>query len=364
MRRCQRLVGHVVAPAGAEPTVDATVAGLAALPELSRRALEAADCLSVSWPQVASFADALTLQAIEALSPPPPTADDLAQPPDERAALVLAQMAVNFSYFPEGGEPRWWVLGGDGSAVGQDDEAHAMTESLLRVWRAELGEGSGFASGEFLAGLSDAACGEVFAAAPGAGSLPMLPQRAAALRELGTALAAAGGVRAFVAQAGGSAPRFCGLLATACPCFDDSRDGDALGVAEPLRFLKRAQLCAASLNGAGMEGFTFTDIEALTVFSDYRLPQLFRLRGMLHLSPSLAAAVDGGAALPEGGDEELAVRAATIAIGDEIVSRCSERLDGLTAARLDYFLWRSAVEAESAGELAEIAFHRTRTTDY
>ena len=113
-----------------------------------------------------------------------------------------------------------------------------------------------------------------------------------------------------------------------------------------------------------MDAFTFADIEALSVFSDYRLPQLFRLRGMLHLSPSLATAIDRGAALPEGGEQELALRAATIAIGDEIVSRCSERLDGLTAARLDYFLWRSAVEAESAGELAEIAFHSTRATDY
>ena len=40
-------------------------------------------------------------------------------------------------------------------------------------------------------------------------------------------------------------------------------------------------------------------------------------------------------------------------------------LPGLTAARLDYFLWRKAVEAAVVENLDdEHPFHRTRTTSY
>lgn len=209
-----------------------------------------------------------------ALAPPPPLASELAQPSEERAALLLAQMAVNFCYFPNPGEKRWWVVDSRGEVVGEDDEANAMTASLRDVWLVQCGspEGAGFASGHYLSELTDANAADIFKPAPGAGPLPMLAERAAALRELGAALVAAGGAAAFVAAAGGSALRFCGLLAEHCPGFDDRRDAsDApYGVPAPLCFLKRAQLCAAALNGAGMEGYTFNDVGQLTVFSDYR----------------------------------------------------------------------------------------------
>jgi hypothetical protein len=58
---------------------------------------------------------------------------------------------------------------------------------------------------------------------------------------------------------------------------------------------------------------------------------------------------------------------ATVYIADAIVSRASSSAGGaagLTAARLDYYLWRSAVVAEEAGQLADFPFHRTRTCSY
>eukprot|EP01043_Picozoa_sp_COSAG02_P081850 COSAG02_NODE_20212_length_842_cov_1.667564_1_plen_209_part_00 len=208
------------------------------------------------------------------MAPPPPLALELAQPPEERAALLLAQMAVNFCYFPNPGEKRWWVIDSQGKAVGEDDEANAMTACLRDAWLAQraVREGSGFASGKYLSELTDADAADVFKPAPGAGDLPMLAERASALRELGAALMEVGGAAAFVAAAGGSALRFCGLLAEHCPGFDDRRDASnaPYGVPAPLCFLKRAQLCAAALNGAGMEGYTFDDVNQLTVFSDYR----------------------------------------------------------------------------------------------
>jgi hypothetical protein len=36
----------------------------------------------------------------------------------------------------------------------------------------------------------------------------------------------------------------------------------------------------------------------------------------------------------------------------------------ITAAQLDYYLWKTAVHMDGTGELANFPFHRTRTTDY
>ena len=138
----------------------------------------------------------------------------------------------------------------------------------------------------------------------------MLRERAAALRELGEALRLAGGAVALVGQAGGDAASFAGVLASSCPCFDDQRRppaapapsssganagagagvgactgagadanagtgaGAATATGPVLRFLKRAQLCASALAGSTLPGCELGGLDRLTVFSDYRLPQV------------------------------------------------------------------------------------------
>jgi hypothetical protein len=273
MRRCERVAGQVQGADAAATTAASSAAAILALPQLSADVVAAAEHLQVDTASLEAFADALTAEAIDALSPPSPLGSELTQRPDERATLLLAQMAVNFCYFPHPGDRRWWIVDSRGEVVGEDDEANAMSASLRDAWLAQCAsQGGGFASGRYLSELTDADVAAVFNPAPEAGSLPMLAERASALRELGAALAAAGGAAAFVAAACGSALRFCGLLAEHCPGFDDRRDAtDApYRVLAPLCFLKRAQLCAAALNGAGMEGYTFDDVDQLTVFSDYR----------------------------------------------------------------------------------------------
>jgi hypothetical protein len=157
--------------------------------------------VSIDTAAVTRFAQALSIDMLNSLVPPPPSAAEHAAPAEERVALVMAQMAVNFCYFPAQGDERWWVLSPEtGEPVGCDDEAHAMTAALLAAWTAQCATGGGFASGVFLSGLSDGAAAELFAPAPGAGVLPMLVERAAALRELGSALVTAGGLAKFMGQ--------------------------------------------------------------------------------------------------------------------------------------------------------------------
>lgn len=340
---------------------------IAALPALSRAVAAAATHATIDLAAVERFADGLTKEAIASVVPPAPSAAEESAPPAERVALVMAQMAVNFCYFPEAGAQRWWVLSSEtGEPVGRDDEANAMTAALREAWsKAQQSSAGGFASGEYLASMSDDVAAEVFKAAPGAGVLPMLAQRALALRELGAALQSAGGVAKLFATANGDAATLCEVLTTHCPTFDDRRENPVAGAA-PLRFLKRAQLCASALAACSFEGFALEGVEKLTVFSDYRLPQLFQLHGMMVLSPALAAKVRGGEELLKHSIEEVEIRAATIAIADAVLARANSRDGelGLSAAKFDYWCWRTAVAAEDEGLLAAFPFHRTRTTDY
>ena len=110
----------------------------------------------------------------------------------------------------------------------------------------------------------------------------------------------------------------------------------------------------------------FADMAELTVFADYRVPQLFRAPdvGILRLAPRLAAEIDGGAPIARDSDDEVMIRAATVwaaaILGDAL--RARDGAAGVTQAQLDYFLWKRAVQRDAAGELP--AFHRTRCTAY
>src|SRR5207245_9035846 len=77
-----------------------------------------------------------------------------------------------------------------------------------------------------------------------------------------------------VEQAQGSAVRLALLLAQNFPSFYDV----ASYRNQEVRFFKRAQICVADLYGSfcGKEWGAFADIDQLTIFADYKLPQILR----------------------------------------------------------------------------------------
>jgi hypothetical protein len=183
--------------------------------------------------------------------------------PECRVAETLAMNAINYCYFPDAGDARWWTVI-DGTEVGRDDEAHGVVACLTRATSQGLDLGDAAA----LKALTAQHLSAIFAPAPGAGKLPMLAERAKCLNELGAAYEALGGVQGLLAKAGNSAVRLVQLLSGHCPGYHDAR---AAAGGEVVQFQKRAQLACAMLHAEG--AVTFTDTERLTVFADYRLAQ-------------------------------------------------------------------------------------------
>jgi hypothetical protein len=177
------------------------------------------------------------------------------------------------------------------------------------------------------------------------GDLPMLEERAEALRQLGT--------HGFDGLVRDTAVETARTVAARLPSFADFAEYDGLRV--PL--LKRAQILACDLHGAGVA--SFPDLAALTCFADYKLPQVLRHHGAFEYSAGLARRVDGWEELRPGEPAEVEIRASTVVAVERLRDALAERGRELIDVHVDWILWDL-----SQGLYPVRPYHRTRTTFY
>lgn len=108
--------------------------------------------------------------------------------------------------------------------------------------------------------------------------------------------------------ANGSAAELVNILARDFSCFRDEHDYE--GRKKPVRFLKRAQILVADLWACfEAEAYgSFYDIDKITIFADYRIPQILITMGALYCSPSVAAAIRDKRILKSGDRWEMQLR--------------------------------------------------------
>ena len=184
------------------------------------------------------------------------------------------------------------------------------------------------------------------------GAFPIPERRLAALHELARLAEreADGSLAGLVTP---SAPELAEFLSRNLESF---RDVSIYGDFE-VPLLKRAQIAAADLWGSGALGFE--DVDQLTCFADYKLPQALRHLGALEYSPHLARRVDDWVELDPGSPEEVEIRAATVVAVEELRDRLAARGRHLTAVEVDWLLWDY-----SQGLFPVRPYHRTRTVFY
>jgi hypothetical protein len=183
------------------------------------------------------------------------------------------------------------------------------------------------------------------------GELPLMDRRVAALHELAR-LAGREANDDLAALVPPSAPELAGFLSRNLASF---RDVSVYGEME-VPFLKRAQIAAADLWGAGV--IDFPDVDQLTCFADYKLPQALRHLGALEYSEHLAHRVDDWVELEPGGPEEVEIRAATVVAVEELRDRLAPGRH-LLAVEVDWMLWSYA-----QGLFPVRPHHRVRTVFY
>jgi hypothetical protein len=265
--------------------------------------------------------------------------------PAATALSILALDAMNFCFW---GEPRWRIVY-EGETL---DGYWALVAALKRA----VLSGALPLAAAALATLTDAHLAAILA---GEGTIPLLAERAANLREVGAGLRArwGGDVGRFIQAAGGGAPRLARLIAAEFPSFDDV----TRYAGREVRLYKRAQIAVADLWGAlGGRGLgAFDDLGALTAFADYKVPQVLRRLGVLIYDDHLTDLVDSRTELAAGSPEEVEIRAATI-WGVEALRRATAALGGPTrAVEIDWRLWEAGQRARD-----DRPYHRTRTIYY
>ncbi|KAK0343130.1 hypothetical protein LTR91_021964 [Friedmanniomyces endolithicus] len=171
----------------------------------------------------------------------------------------------------------------------------------------------------------------------------------------------------LIEQANHSAGKLVNLLAQHFACFGDETRFDGRKV----RFLKRAQIFVADLwaafNGTGYGAFD--DIECLTMFADYRVPQMLHTLGVLSYSPPLLYRLRDQNEIPSGHSWEVQLRGCSIwaveLIRREIVRQHPEAEGVVKAVLIDFFLYDLAKERErGVGGGLEVPHHRTRSIWY
>ena len=127
-------------------------------------------------------------------------------------------------------------------------------------------------------------------------------------------------------------------------------------------FYKRAQIFAADLNGAfhGRDWGRFEDMDKLTAFADYKLPQVLRHLGVLQYDNNLAERVDSNTLIDAGSAEEVEIRANTIWAVELIRQALGRKEKTLTASQIDWMLWNLGQDNTYRAK----PYHRTLTVFY
>ena len=106
-------------------------------------------------------------------------------------------------------------------------------------------------------------------------------------------------------------------------------------------FLKRAQILVADIFGAfdGKGIGYFKDIDFLTAFSDYKLPQILHHFGILNYSERLKKKIEKKVLINHNSKEEIEIRASTI----WAIEYLKESLDKkIPSFYLDWYLWNKS----------------------
>ncbi|HLX39479.1 MAG TPA: queuosine salvage family protein [Ktedonobacteraceae bacterium] len=264
---------------------------------------------------------------------------------------LLLLDALNFCFWAEKGQPRWQIEYKGDLLNGYWAEAAALTRAVeegMPLWDAT-----------YLCNISSEDLAHIFRGGPASPPIPLFEQRLQIAREVGQVLIEQynGQFSHAIEQVEYDAVKLALLLAMNFSSFNDV----AQYRKHEVRFLKRAQICVADLHGSfgGKDWGALHNLDSLTAFADYKLPQVLRHLGVLVYERTLAGRIDNQELLPPGSEEEIELRAATV-WACELLRRAMAGHDRhLTATEIDQRLWLLGQESTHMRP-----YHRTRTIFY
>ncbi|XP_024939522.1 queuosine salvage protein isoform X2 [Cephus cinctus] len=283
------------------------------------------------------------------------------KPDDNKAAdWVFVLDTLNFSFWNSGNDPKWKVNGYTGY--------FALCAAIKRAIEA----GKPILDPNYYAKISKADLEAIFDGDEDSGKAPLVDERLKCLHEVGTILLEKynGSFTECIKACRGSAVELLKLIVTEFQCFRDEADFHGHKVA----LYKRAQILIGDIWACFQEKDlgAFHDIEVITMFADYRIPQVLVHFGAMRYSNPLLSMLQTGTELKQESIEEVEIRGCSI----EVVERVCDEVRSLikrypslnlkesdcNAILIDNFLWD--YRRRHAQELESIPFHRVRCIYY
>lgn len=197
---------------------------------------------------------------------------------------------------------------------------------------------------------------------------PLIASRVECLREVGKVLndRYEGSFNKVMERAGGSALSLLNLVLKEFPCFRD--EGVFQGT--PVTFHKRAQILVADIwclfEGQGRGDLV--DIDKLTMFADYRVPQSLQHYGVLSYSEELREILEENTVMEPGDKFEVEIRGCSIHAVEAITARVRDRLKERNVGSVvysilvDQFLW--GYRRKHVEEMKAFPYHKVRSIFY
>lgn len=238
--------------------------------------------------------------------------------------------SLNFCFWPLPGKDKWQVQSPDGKWRGG---YFGLIESLKKG----INKNRSWLNPGFLRGVK---LEDVVQLLSGKGEIQLLEERRVAINELGQGFNGQGSAMEFIKDAKNDVIRFVDSIIEIFPSFKD----ESLFCGKKVGFYKRAQILAMDLNLvlAQHGNVPFNNIERLTAFADYKLPQLFRDEGIFIYCNELKSRIDAGDLIAKDSREEIEIRGATIFAVESLRNSLFNLGINLSSPVLDNILWTQA----------------------
>ena len=268
---------------------------------------------------------------------------------EESVRWIFTLDVLNHCFWPDPGDPVWTVI--------YNGESYSGYWGLAASLKRALEQGFPITDPRFLSCISVSDLAEIFS---GRGRIPMFEHRLKNLREAGSIILSqlGGDIMSLLHASSGSAVQLAGRIVSHFPSFRD----EALYASGKVYFWKRAQIFASDLSSAfgGQKWGECHDMDRLTAFADYKLPQVLRELGIISYHPELAARIDALEYLQAGTGEEVEIRAMTVWAVEELRRSFQEGGRKVTSPRVDNWLWQLG----QMDAFRKRPYHRCRTIFY
>lgn len=277
---------------------------------------------------------------------------------DETVDWIFLIDTLNFSF---------WSESNTLFTVKYKEERYTGYWSLCAAIRRAKENGTPITSPSYWANISLSQLEDIFRSETSEG-ISLIEERQQVLQETGQTLLSHfnGTFRECILKANKSAQNLLQIIVQHFPSYKD----EAIFKGKKVCIYKRAQILIADL-WACFEGKgwgEFTDIDSLTMFADYRVPQILVHLGILEYSPRLMDLLNKGTPLLPQDPLEVEIRGNSI-WAVELLRREMEKKNEkgdkdhpINAITIDFYLWDTA--KERSGDMSSIPIHRTRSLFY